>query len=325
MKAIVLEQFGGPEQLILRDIPQPEPRAGEVVIRVKAFGLNRAETYMRKGVWGKGVPVLGIECVGLVDADPDGRLQPGQKVAALMGGMGRTINGSYAQYTRVPATNVMPIETDLPWEQLAAIPESYATAWRCLHGNLHLQPGQILLVRGATSALGQAALNIAAHAGATVIATTRDLGKTQLLERLGAVCVLKEGPGLSAKLKERHPRGVDAVLDIVGNSSLLDSLAATRADGRVCTAGFLGGADPIAAFDPLSHIPSGVQLSFFASFMFGTPAFPLLEVPLQRMVEHAASGAYRALPAKVFGFEEIQDAHRLMDAHQANGKIVVKL
>src|SRR5260221_10205136 len=129
---------------------------------------------MRKGEWPEIAQVSGIECAGLVKIDPDGRLAKGQKVVALMGGMGRTINGSYAELTSVPATNVVPVETRLSWEALAAIPESYATAWTCLLGNLALRPGQTLVIRGATSALGQAALNIAVQENSRVIATSRN-------------------------------------------------------------------------------------------------------------------------------------------------------
>src|SRR6266436_342140 len=124
-----------------------------------AFGVNRAETYMRKGVWGDVVRVSGIECVGEVDFDPSCVLSPGQKVAAIMGGMGRTRNGSYAEYTCVPSSFVFPLHTELDWATLAAIPESYATAWSCLFGNLRIRAGQVLFVRGGTSALGQAAIN----------------------------------------------------------------------------------------------------------------------------------------------------------------------
>ena len=116
------------------------------------------------------------------------------------------------------------------------------------------------------------------------------------------------------------------MLDIVGNSTVLDSLAAVRPDGRVCLAGFLGGAAPIAAFDPLFHMPSGTHLSFFASaFMFGTPDYPLTDIPFQGMIDRAAAGSYKAKPARTFRFEEIQDAHRLMESSQANGKIVVSV
>ena len=112
-----------------------------------------------------------------------------------MGGMGRMINGSYAELTLVPATNVMKVATDLSWEEFAVIPESYATAWTCLYGNLQIEKGQTLLLRGATSALGQAALNIAANAGLDVIATTRNKARFEKLLGLGAKRVEIEGPG----------------------------------------------------------------------------------------------------------------------------------
>jgi NADPH:quinone reductase len=158
MCAMVFKEYGGPETLIIKDLPVPEPNDGEVRVKVKAFGINRAETYMRKGAWGDVMRVSGIECVGEIDFDPSGLLRAGQKVAAMMGGLGRTRNGSYAEYTCVPSTNIFRLETTLPWEELAAIPESYATAWICLFENLRLAKGQVLVVRGGTSALGQAAL-----------------------------------------------------------------------------------------------------------------------------------------------------------------------
>ncbi|HLH87602.1 MAG TPA: zinc-binding dehydrogenase [Xanthobacteraceae bacterium] len=326
MRAIVIKQYGGPEQLVLRDLPEPEPMPGHVVIEVAAFGLNHAEIYFRQGVWGDVAKVSGIECVGRVKADPDGRLAPGQTVTALMGGMGRTINGSYAEVTRVPAANVVPLDTTMPWEELAALPESYATAWTCLTRNLALAHGQTVLIRGATSALGQAAVNIASLAGAHVIATTRNAVRFATLQALGVETTLLEVPALAAQIRARHPRGIDAALDLVGTTTLLDSLAAVRPDGRVCMAGFLGGAAPLAAFDPLMHMPSGVHLSFFASaFTFGNDDYRLVDIPLQAIVDRAASGAYRARPARVFRFDEIQDAHRLMESGDANGKIVVRL
>src|SRR5713101_7372401 len=157
MRAIVLEKFGGLDSLVYTDIPEPEAKRGTVVIEVKAFGLNHAEIHMRRGEWAEAAKVIGIECVGLVKACPGGEFPVGAKVAALMGGLGRTINGSYAEYTRAPASNVALIESDLPWAELAAIPETYATAWTCLFRNLEIEKGQLLVIRGATSSFGQAA------------------------------------------------------------------------------------------------------------------------------------------------------------------------
>jgi len=106
MRAIVLEKFGGLDSLVYKDIPEPEPKAGHVVIEIKAFGINHAEMHMRRGEWAEAAPVSGIECVSLVKSCPAGEFPVGAKVAALMGGLGRTINGSYAEYTRAPASNV---------------------------------------------------------------------------------------------------------------------------------------------------------------------------------------------------------------------------
>jgi NADPH:quinone reductase-like Zn-dependent oxidoreductase len=326
MRAIVIQTYGGPEQLVIRNLPDPAPESGQVVIDVKAFGLNHAEIYFRSGAWGDVAPVTGIECVGTVKADPDGRFAVGQKVVALVGGMGRAFNGSYAQRTRVPASNVAAITTDLSWEDLAALPESYATAWTCLQDNLAIERGQTLLIRGATSALGQAALNIAVEAGVHVIATTRRPERARTLASLGASRVELDAPDVSRRIRELHPDGVDAVLELVGNSTLLDSLAMVRPRGRVCLAGFLGGGEPIAGFNPLVHMPSGVHLSFFGSaFVTGSAQYPLSDIPFQAIVDRAAAGIYRAKPAKIFRFDEIQEAHRLMESGHANGKIVVQV
>src|ERR1700754_3690103 len=186
MRAILRSRFGGPEVLEIREIPDPEPKAGHVVIQVKAFGLNHAEMHMRRGEWAEAAPVSGIECVGLVKSCPGGEFPVGAKVAALMGGLGRTINGSYAQYTRAPVSNVALIEADLPWAELAAIPETYATAWTCLFRNLEIKAKQLLVIRGATSSFGQAALKLAVNAGTRVIATTRNPKRFGMLADLGA-------------------------------------------------------------------------------------------------------------------------------------------
>lgn len=325
MKAMIIQQHGGPEQLVLRELPAPQPAEGDVLIRVKALGINHAEVFMRRGDWGRVAQVSGIECVGEVVADTTGRLAAGTKVAAILGGMGRTRNGSYAEYTVVPAANVIPIESSLSWTDLAAIPESYATAWSCLFDRHPLKGGQVLLIRGATSALGQAAINLAAEVGATVLAATRSDAKRPLLQSLGAHSVLIENYELSAAVRERYPEGIDAVLDLVGNRTLHDSLKMARKDGRVIMAGFLGGHDPVP-FNIITSLPTGVDLNFFASaFVFGNKDYPLSNIPLQRMIRSAESGRYRAKPVRVFPFEQIPDAHRLMESNEANGKIVVQL
>src|SRR5262245_22672870 len=276
---------------------------------------------MRKGEWAEIADVSGIECVGVVESCPGGEFAFGTKVAALMGGLGRTINGSYAQYTRAPASNVALIESGLPWAELAAIPETYATAWTCLFRNLEIAAGQTLVVRGGTSSLGRAAIGLAVDAGAGVLATTRARERFAALGQLGAERVELEGPELSRRIAEA--RQIDAVLDLVGNSTILDSLAMLHRGGRACLAGWLGGLDPIRDFNPLLQMASGVYLTFFGSFVFGSPGFPLSDVPLQTIAERVEAGRLQATPSRVFGFEEVRDAHRLMEANGAHGKMVV--
>jgi NADPH:quinone reductase-like Zn-dependent oxidoreductase len=324
MRAIVIDHFGPSlDSLAIKEMPEPEPKPGYVVIEEKAFGINHAEMHMRKGEWAEAAEISGIECVGIVKSCPGGEFQVGSKVAALMGGLGRTINGSYAEYTRAPVTGVALIESNLPWEELAAIPESYATAWTCLFRNLELKKHQTLVIRGAMSAFGQAALNMAVEAGAKVIGTSRDRDRSRKLEELGAHRVELEGSDLSTRIAET--KQIDAVLDLVGNSTILDSLRMLRRGGRACLAGWLGGLAPIADFNPLLQMPSGVYLTFFGSFVFGTPGFPLSDVPLQAIAEKVAAGRYKAKPSRVFRFEDIREAHRVMEANEAKGKLVVRL
>lgn len=322
MKAMIRKQYGAPEVLEMAEMAAPEAAPGSVLIAVRAFGLNRAELYMRSGKWGEVAPVSGIECVGTVLADPSGQLREGQTVLALMGGMGRSINGSYASRTLVPASNVIAVASSLPWELLGALPESYATAWSCLHRNLQLQPGQRLVVRGGSSSLGLAAIDLAAQLGAEVIATTRQAANADALAAAGAHHALMLDGDLDAALAKLGGKA-DAVLDLVGNSTILDSMRAIRRGGRACLAGFLGGLDQLAGFNPLSQMPSGVHLSFFGSFNFGSAEFPLSDIPMQQIVDLVAAGELRGKPARVFDFADIPLAHRLMEANQARGKFVV--
>lgn len=323
MKAIVISTYGAPEVLHITDLPDPVPAQGEVLIRVRAFGLNHAEAYMRAGAWGEVAAVPGIECAGVIEADASGRLAPGTPVVAILGGMGRTRNGSYAELVTVPATNVAVVNSSLGWAELAAVPEVYATAWYGLFGNLDLRLGERVLVRGATSSLGQAAVNLAVDHGAKVLATTRNPAHAPLLKELGAEDVLIDDGRLAAQV-DKDTTPIDAVFDLVGNSVLRDSLATVRLRGRVCQLGFLGGFEPLRDFDPIADLPTGVQLSFFGSaFVLGSPEFPLANVPLEAIYAKAESGTFSTRPVRVFRFDEIVEAHRVMEAGTALGKMTV--
>src|SRR4029077_13310074 len=171
------------------------------------------------------------------------------------------------------------------------------------------------------SSFGRAAVNMAVNAGVRVIATARSQDRSSALEELGVTRVEIESPHLSQRIAERQR--IDAVLDLVGNSTILDSLAMLRRGGRACLAGWLGGLAPIEDFNPLLQMSSGVYLTFFGSFVFGTPGFPLSDVPLQMIAEDVAAGRLEAKPSRVFRFEEIREAHRVMEANEAGGKLVV--
>lgn len=335
MKVIVISAFGPVENLRIQDAPKPSATVGTALIRIRAFGVNHAEIHMRRGEWAESVPISGIECVGTIEDCPGGELPVGAPVASLMGGLGRTIPGSYAEYTVASVNNIVALGDlheilPLSWAELAAIPESYATAWTCLFRNLALEKGHTLLIRGATSAFGRAAVNLAVEAGAIVTATTRSEKKFAELKALGVVDTILEGPGLPRRLHEQgKPGKFDRILELVGNSTVVESLTLVKRDGRLCLAGWLGGLDPIQGpgplpgFNPLLQMASGVHFNFFGSFVFGTPEFPLSDVPLRDIIRSIANSKFDAKPSKIFKFNEIQDAHRLMESGKANGKIVV--
>jgi NADPH:quinone reductase-like Zn-dependent oxidoreductase len=192
MRAVVLDGPGPPEALRIRRLPIPEPRTGWVLIQVKAFGINRSELHTRLGL-AQGVTfprVLGIEATGVVVAAPGGEFAEGQQVAAMMGGMGRTFDGGYAEYTNVPATQVLPFHTDLDWATIGAVPEMLQTAHGSLTVGLDAQPGETLLIRGGTSSVGMAAAILAKDRGLTVLSTTRRPDRAAALEELGVDHVL---------------------------------------------------------------------------------------------------------------------------------------
>jgi NADPH:quinone reductase len=322
MKAIRVHRPGGPEVLQVEEIPRPEPRAGWVRIRVRAFGLNRSELFTRQG-HSPGVRfprVLGIECVGEVDDAGGTDLAAGQTVAALMGEMGRAYDGGYAEYTLVPRERVLPVRTGLPWDVLAALPETYLTAWGSLVEAMEVRPGQTLLIRGGTSSVGMAAASLAKGMGLRVIATTRDPAKADALRENGADDVVIDTGEIAAEVARRVPEGVDGVLELVGTVTLLDSLRAARPRGVVCNTGILGNAWVLDRFEPLEDIPSTVRLTTYGS---STTSAARSTAALQEIVDGVAAGRYRANLHRRFAFGEIVEAHRFMEENRASGKLVV--
>lgn len=320
MRAWRLHQPGGPDAFALEDIPRPEPAAGEVLIEIRAFGLNRSEWFTRIGESPtvKLPRVLGIECVGTVAEDPSGLLAVGQRVAAMMGGMGRQFDGSYAEYTCVPAPNVFPLETALPWEVLGALPEMLQTCHGSLHTGLGVQPGETLLIRGGTSSIGLATLAMAKLAGLTVLSTSRTVGKADVLRDAGADDVVIDDGVLAERIRESHPAGVDRVLELIGTTTLLDSLQCVRPGGVVCMTGILGGEWELSSFRPMGHIPTAVRLTSYSG-----GAADISREQLQAYVSMVEAGKLDIRRGPMWCFEQLPVAHQAMDENRANGKMVV--
>jgi NADPH:quinone reductase len=192
MRAVVIDAPGPPDVLQVRDVPTPSPQPGEVLIRVKAFGLNRSELHFRRGVAGNGSfpRVPGIEATGIVEEAPGGEFSPGTQVATLMSGMGCEFDGGYAEFVVVPASQVIAFQSELPWATLGALPEMLQTAHGSLEVGVRPEPGDTLLIRGGTSSVGLALAVLAKQRGLTVLSTTRRAAGRQLLESVGVDHVL---------------------------------------------------------------------------------------------------------------------------------------
>jgi NADPH2:quinone reductase len=321
MQAVVVHEPGGPEVLRLEERPIPEPRPGWVLVRIWAFGLNRSELITRDGGSGDAVRfprVLGIECVGEVIDAPASVLQPGQRVLAAMGGMGRDYDGGYEQYALLPVSQVIPVETTLDWPQLGAIPESFGTAWGTLE-QLALREGESLLVHGGSSSVGMAAITIARDRGVTVLATTRQQSKRAALQAAGADHVIVADGDVTAPVRALVPDGVHALCELVGPAALAQALHAVRPGARACITGYLEGDWNTQAAEAEAQRLS-VQLRHFGSNVINRDSYERVYSQIVRAIE---GGRYQANVDRVFTIGEIADAHRYMEENRAAGKVVV--
>lgn len=315
MKAVILRDVTPAEQVRLEETEIPKVRPGWVLVKVKAFGMNHSEQILRlneiRADYIQKPVIPGIECVGEIIDPSDSHFKVGQKVAALMGGMGRSFGGSYAEYALLPAKQVFAIDSELPWNRLAAVPETYFTAWGSLFQCLHLQPSDMLLVRGATCALGYAAIQLAKAMGCKVITTTHREAKLPLLAEADEA-VLDTGV-LAGKLS-----GVTKALELVGPKTLRDTLKAVEPEGIVCNTGVLGGVYALDGFDPIKEIPNGVYLTgFFSNY----PTQKAMDDIFDLIKLHQLKPCI----GETFAFSDIRSACIAQDAGRVNGKIVVEM
>jgi NADPH:quinone reductase-like Zn-dependent oxidoreductase len=236
----------------------------------------------------------------------------------MMGGLGRTVDGSYAEYTLADAANVIPFDTDLGWDVVGALPEMLQTAHGSITTGLGLEPGQSVLIHGGTSTVGLTAISIAHQLGATVIATTRNPTRSELLTRVGADHALVDDETLPDAIRAIAPNGLDAALEFVGATALPATLSLIRPGGTVCFVGALSGAWTIPDFDPFT-IPTGVRLTSYAG-----EAEDLPSEALNQYLHAIEAGTMNVVIADVYqGFEKVADAHHALETRHQPGKYVV--
>lgn len=319
MKAIIIEKCCEVEDLHVSELPKPTAKPGWVVVKVHAAGLNHSEALLRMFEADNdyiNTPIVpGIECVGEIADASDSQFQKGDKVIALMGGMGRSFNGSYAEYALLPESHVFKVDTNLDWISLAAVPETYFTAYGSLFECLYLTAEDTLLVRGATSTVGQAAIQLAKAVGAKVIAACRKEESFEKLKGIGAdYCIIDDGQLSQQSL----PYKPNKILELIGPKTLRDSLLTVTHPGYVCSTGVLGNVYSITQFDPIKYIPNGVFLTGFYS------NFPTYQ-SINNLFDLINKAQLKPLYAKVFTLDQIAEAHTLLEKGGAGGKIILKI
>lgn len=321
MKAAITTKAGSPEVIKIQGVDRPTLKTGWVLIKVKAFGLNRSELFTRRGDSpGVDFPrIQGIECAGVIEEDPSKTYLKGQQVAAIMGGMGRLFDGSYAEYTLVPLEIVFPFQSKLPWETLGAIPEMFQTVSGSLNQALEIAGGETLLIRGGTSSIGMLSCQLAKSKGLNVISTTRNSNKKQALLDNGADHVIIDNGSILDQLREICPNGVDKVLELIGTSTLKDSLKCIAPKGMVCMTGILGNEWTMKEFTPMGDIPSLGRLTVYMG-----ESNNLSKQLLQEFIDEVENGSINLNIDSVFQLSEVASAHQYMEDNKARGKVVVK-
>ena len=320
MKAAVIHEAGGPEVLRLRASPSPTPQAGEVLIRIKAFGLNRSELFTRQG-HSPGVKfprVLGIEAVGLVEAGTRKRVPQGRYRRDRNGRHGaavrRRLRRIYMRASKAGATH----QDRTRLGDAGCHPGDAADVMGLAVQVASLEKGERLLIRGGTTSVGLAAAAIAKNHGAFVAATTRKPERNKLLLASGADQVFIDTGSIAEQVREVCAGGVDKVLELVGTTTLKDSLRCAKQRGIVCMTGIVGNKWSFDDFAPMEAIPTAVSLTTYAG-----ESEDFMRTPLEELVEQIVAGRLHVQVGKVFHLDEIVEAHRCMEENKAGGKIVV--
>lgn len=322
MRAVVIDEPGDADVLRVKDVPVPTPAPGEVLIRVKSFGLNRSELHFRRGLAYSGTfpRIPGIEATGVVESAPGGEFTPGTQVVTMMGGMGRDFDGGYAEFVRVPAAQVIPFSSTLPWSELGAVPEMLQTAYGSLAVGLEATEGQSIVIRGGTSSIGLAVAVLAKLRGMTVLSTTRREAGRALLESVGVDHPLIDTGSVAAQVRALYPSGVDGAVELVGVNVMKDTLRTVRTGGTVCFTGMLSDNWTIPEFYPMEWLPNGVRLTAYSG-----EAADLPPSALQTFLDAVSDGRARVPVGRTYRLDDIVQAHRDMEAGTVGGKAVVVL
>jgi NADPH2:quinone reductase len=317
--AWVMRAAGPADSLELTTSVRAEPADGDVLIKVMAFGINRLEINLREHPWdGFSLPrVLGIEAVGTVVACPDGSLAQGATVIAAMSGMGMTRDGGYAEHLVVPRGAVVEVRTTLGWDVLGALPEMLQTAYGALMRGAGALPGDAVLVRGGTTAVGRAAAEIARWKGMTVFATSRQPERLDALRAAGVAHPIHDDGDVAAAVRElTGGRGVQRAVELVGLATVRDTLRAMAPGGVACVVGGVGGGD--GGFSPMGDIPHLVSLAGYHG-----DTDDVLATPYQEVIDAIEAGDFSVPLDAVFAFEELPDALGRMERGESTGKVVV--
>lgn len=313
MKAAVVYEAGGPEQLKVEMVKQPEVKAGWSLVKVMGFGINHSEIFTRKGESPsvKFPRILGIECVGVVEESTSPNLKNGQKVVSFMGEMGRAYDGGYAQYCLLPNDNIFPIKSNLSWPEIAAIPETYYTAYMSLK-NLRINENDKVLVRGATSGVGYAFLKLlrGRYPNINCVGTSRSENKRALLEKVGFDEVIIDQDNVL-----QTDESFDRILDLIGPAAILDTFKHINKQGIICITGLLGNKWSFD-FEPLEELPNSTYLTIADSSDRN-------QTDVSDLFSYIEKYHVNVKPEKIFSLDDIQEAHRYLESSKSFGKVVV--